>query len=77
MSGNGDNGENFRNKLVEVLKEHPEGLTIEDLAKVTDAHRQTATKHILWLEGAGLVYRRRVGAATLCYLKKEWERLRK
>ncbi len=77
MSNSNDNGEKFRNRLLEVLKEHPEGLSIEDLSKIMDVHRQTVTKYILWFEGADTVYRRRIGATTLCYLKKDWERLKR
>jgi DNA-binding IclR family transcriptional regulator len=60
----------LKKRIVEILREHPEGLTIQDLAKITGAHRQTVTKYVLWLDGAGIVYRRRIGAITLQYLKK-------
>lgn len=69
--------EKFRKKLVEIITKHPEGLTIEDLSKITDSHRQTVRSYILWLEGAGVIHRRRIGAVTLHYLKREWERLRR
>ena len=72
-----DVGHRYRDRLVEILKEHPEGLTIEELSKITTSHRQTVTKYLSWLEGADLVFMRRIGAVTLCYLKKDWERLRK
>lgn len=60
----------LKKKIIEILKEHPEGLTIQDLSKITGAHRQTVTKYVFWLEGADIVYRRRIGAVTLQYLKK-------
>jgi len=65
-----DNGEKLKNRLVNVLKSHPEGLTIESLSHIIGAHRQTITKYLLWLNGARIVHRRRVGSATLHYLKK-------
>ncbi len=76
-SNNGDKAVDFRDSLIEVLKEHPEGLTIQDLSKIMKSHRQTVTKYILWLDGAGEIYRRRIGAVTLHYIKKDWERLGK
>ncbi|MBI1979122.1 MAG: HTH domain-containing protein [Candidatus Aenigmarchaeota archaeon] len=72
-----DNGEKLKERIVEMLEKHHEGLTIVELSRILSSHRQTVTKYILWLEGAGTVHRRRVGAVTLHYLKKEWERLRK
>ncbi len=77
VSTNGDKAEAFRNSIAATLKEHPEGLTIEDLSKILKSHRQTVTKYILWLEGAGIIYRRRIGAVTLHYMKKDWERMEK
>ncbi|MFH0889531.1 MAG: hypothetical protein V1836_00095 [Candidatus Aenigmatarchaeota archaeon] len=76
-SDNGDKASDFRDSLIEILKEHPEGLTIEDLSKIMKSHRQTVTKYILWLDGADMIHRRRIGAVTLHYLKKDWERLGK
>lgn len=77
MSASDENSEGFRRGLLEALKEHPEGLTIEDLSRLMKAHRQTVTKYILWLEGAGKIHRRRIGAVTLHYTKRQWERLKK
>ena len=77
MSNNDDKSADFRDSLIEILKEHPEGLTIADLSKIMKSHRQTVTKYILWLEGANTIYRRRIGAVTLHYIKKDWERLGK
>jgi len=77
MMDNNIDRESFRNRLLEILGSHPEGLTIEDLSKITDAHRQTVTKYLFWLEGSEKIHMRKIGAITLCYLKKDWERLRK
>lgn len=65
-----DSGEQFKKRLINILESHPEGLTIESLSHIVGAHRQTITKYIFWLNGAGVVHRRRVGSATLHYLKK-------
>jgi len=63
-------GNHTKKKILEILENHPEGLTIESLSRIANAHRQTVTKYLFWLNGAGVVYRRRVGSATLHYLKK-------
>jgi len=55
-------------KIIKILSEHPEGLTIKTLSEMLNLHRQTVTKYIFELKGAGIVYRRRVGSATLHYL---------
>lgn len=67
-------GDRVKKKIVETVENHPEGLTIQDLAKILRVHRQTITKYILFLEGAGIIYRRRIGSATLHYLKKQYDK---
>ena len=72
-----NNGEKLKKKLVDILRGHPEGLTIQELSKLTHVHRQTVRSYLQWLQGAGIVHQRRIGAVTLNYFKKDWERLRK
>jgi len=60
----------IREKILEILKVHPEGLTIESVSSQIGLHRQTVTKYLFWLDGANVIYRRRVGSATLHYLKE-------
>ena len=62
----------IKEKLVEVLKVHPEGLTIEELSTEIGAHRQTITKYMLELKGGGIIVRRRLGSATLHYLEERF-----
>ena len=57
-------------KIVDLLESHPEGLTIESMSKILGIHRQTVTKYLFWLNGARIVHRRSIGAASLHYLKK-------
>ena len=64
------NGEQILRQTISILKKHPEGLTIQELSEMMGLHRQTITKYIMWLAGAGVIRRRRVGSATLHYLKK-------
>jgi DNA-binding transcriptional ArsR family regulator len=67
-----NNGERVKRITLSILKGHPEGLTIRSLSDITGMHRQTITKYILELKGSGIVYRRRVGSATLHYLKEQY-----
>lgn len=64
-----NNGEHRKRMMLSVLRTHPEGLTICSLSKIIGLHRQTITKYIFELKGAGIIHRRRVGSATLHYLK--------
>jgi DNA-binding IclR family transcriptional regulator len=59
----------FRERIIENLKKHPEGLTIIDIAGFTGINRITVSKYIFGLVAEGLVYQRMVGTAKLCYLK--------
>jgi DNA-binding transcriptional ArsR family regulator len=63
---------NMKEKILKVLEKHPEGLTTQTLSQIIGAHRQTITKYVLILEGNGKIYRRRVGSATLHYLKEKF-----
>jgi len=65
-------GEEIKRKTLEILRDHPEGLTIEDLSRFIKAHRQTITKYVLELKGADVIFRRRIGAVTLHYLKERY-----
>ena len=64
----------IREKIVRVLAEHPEGLTIQKIAEKVGSSRITVSKYIAELTGAGIVYQRKVGVATLCYLKEKFVR---
>ena len=59
-----------RKAIIDVLKMHPEGLTLQKISKLTGMSRLTATKYVHELLGAGVVYQRQVGVAKLCYLKE-------
>ena len=62
----------IKDRIIELLKKHPEGLTIKEIANSLKLHRQTVTKYILELKGAGVIIRKRVGSATLHYLKEKY-----
>jgi DNA-binding IclR family transcriptional regulator len=64
-----------KNDIIEVLKKHPEGLTLQNIANLTAMSRLTATKYVHELIGEGKIYQREVGMAKLCYLKERFAQL--
>lgn len=60
----------FRERIIELLKSRPDGLTILDIASSLSANRNTITKYIYELYGAGIIVQRKIGAAKLCFLSK-------
>jgi DNA-binding IclR family transcriptional regulator len=63
---------NPKKVIVEALKKHPEGLTLQKVANLTGMSRLTATKYVHELIGEGKIYQRSVGMAKLCYLKERF-----
>ena len=61
--------------IIETLKKHPEGLTLQKISELTDMSRLTATKYVHELMGGGIIYQRKVGIAKLCYLKERFARV--
>ena len=64
-----------KNQIIEILKKHPEGLTLQKIAQLTNMSRLTATKYVHELIGSGVIYQRKVGVAKLCYLKEKYIKL--
>ncbi len=60
--------------ILNVLRNHPEGLTLQKVAVLSKMSRLTATKYIHELMGAEIIYQRKVGIAKLCYLKERFLR---
>jgi predicted transcriptional regulator len=61
--------------IVDVLKNHPEGLTLQKISKLSGMSRLTATKYVHELIGEGRIHQREVGMAKLCYLKDRFAHL--
>lgn len=59
---------NTKDKIVKVLSEHPEGLTFAQISREIGMHRNTVTKYIYELSGAGAIQIRDLGTLKLCYL---------
>jgi len=63
------NGKNVKHEIIRILETHPEGLTVQALSNKIGVSRQTIIKYVFELKGSGVIYRRRVGSATLHYLR--------
>jgi DNA-binding Lrp family transcriptional regulator len=59
-----------KERIVEVLKKNPKGLTIKEIANAVGLHRINVTKYIYELVGEGVLIERIIGPAKLYYLKK-------
>jgi len=58
-----------RDKVLSILKKHPEGLTTVDLSSLIGIGRQSLAKYVYQLVGEGAIMQREIGTAKLCYLK--------
>ncbi|MEM5800836.1 MAG: NosD domain-containing protein, partial [Candidatus Aenigmatarchaeota archaeon] len=58
-------------RIVDILSKHPEGLTITNISKELNIHRNTTSKYIFALAKAGIIDQRRIGKVALCSLKKQ------
>ncbi len=67
----------IKDKVIKILNEHPEGLSLQQISDSLKLSRNTAVKYIFGLEGEGEVYRRRIGAVTLHYSKTAVKGFRK
>jgi predicted transcriptional regulator len=65
-----NNSDLHKKRILELLRQHPEGLTIQEIADFLAMHRQTATKYLYELKGGEQIWVRPVGKAVLHYLKK-------
>jgi predicted transcriptional regulator len=64
MSDNRD----LKQKIVNILDEHSEGLSILEISELVGHHRHTVTKYIHELIGAGIIFQRDMGTVKLHYL---------
>jgi len=60
--------EEMQQRIIRILREHPEGLTTVEIAELLKMNRHTITKYIYALVGAGIITQRVVGPAKICYL---------
>lgn len=59
----------IKEKIIQVLKESPNGLSIKDISKKLNKNRITVTKYLFELKGEGKIRIREVGRVKLIYLK--------
>lgn len=71
------NGKNVKEEIIRILETHPEGITIQSLSDWIGVSRHTVIKYVFELKGSGIIYRRRVGSATLHYLRSLLEKFNK
>jgi DNA-binding IclR family transcriptional regulator len=60
----------FKERILEEIKRHPEGLTIMNISENAKINRVTASKYILVLLAEGVIEQRLIGTAKLCCMKK-------
>lgn len=58
----------IRNKIIEMLRSHSDGLPISYMAKISGIHRQTLAKYLNQLKSSGTIRIRNLGTLKLCYL---------
>ncbi len=61
-----------KDKVIKILKEHPEGLTIQSISKLGKMSRITATIYLHELLGEKKVIERKIGAYRLFFLKNRF-----
>jgi predicted ArsR family transcriptional regulator len=54
-----------KEKIIEVLSKHLEGLTFTQIAREVGMHRYIITKHIYELKGEGVVFIRNLKALNI------------
>jgi len=62
-----------KERIIEILSKHPEGLTFTQIAVEVGMHRHTITKYIYELKGEGIILVRDLRTLKLCYLKKHFK----
>lgn len=63
---------NKKEIVLKILKEHPDGLIIQEIAKKGKMSRITATIYIHELLGEGKIVEKKIGAYRLFYVKDKY-----
>jgi hypothetical protein len=58
--------------IIEILREHPEGLTIQKLSSSIKMSRITTTKYVERLIGEGKITERKIGVYRLLFSKERF-----
>ena len=67
---NGD----IKKRIVSVLRQNPEGLTMLKIARLVGVHRNTIPRYLYELKGEEKVLIRKIGPAKLFYLNRSFIR---
>jgi len=62
-----DNKTEIKEKILKLLEEHPEGLTLKEISKALNLSRITTRKYLLKVGENGSIVERKVGSAILYY----------
>jgi uncharacterized membrane protein len=57
--------------ILKILEKHPEGIKINEMARILKAPRQTISKYVYALKIAGFVDYREFGRSKICFLIKK------
>jgi predicted transcriptional regulator len=63
----------IKDKIAKILSKHPEGLTLNQIAKEVGIHRSNITKYVYELKGNSTILIRDLKLLKLCYLKKDYQ----
>jgi predicted transcriptional regulator len=61
---------NPKEEIKKVLRNHPEGLMLSEIAEITGMNRFTVTKYVHELMGNKSIFQKKVAAARVCYLRE-------
>lgn len=61
---------NTKDLITKILREHPEGLMLSEIAELTGMNRLTVTKYVHELMGSKSIFQKKVAAARVCYLRE-------
>jgi len=70
IPSNGKNLKDIEEKIKITLANHPEGLSITEIASILKVHRHTVVKYMQHLLNENMLSQRKIGPVKICYLKK-------
>ncbi len=63
---------NTKELIFQIIKKHPDGLTIQQIAKLANVSRITATIYVHELLGEGKIKERKIGVYRLIFPKESF-----
>lgn len=60
-----------KKRIIEILREYPEGLNIKKISEIARLNRHTISKYVLALKEARLIKQEEFGRAKICILIKK------